>query len=307
MRWNNLIYVDGMLPFGLSSAPKVFNALADALEWIVAQEGVESIFHYLDDFAVVGKPDSLECQRALDILIHTCKQLGVPLAVDKQDGPTMIITFLGIIIDTLKQELRLPEDKLRRLLELHGGTVGAQEGMHPERTRISARDSPPRMQSNPLRAHLHKADSFPPKHSKMPAPPHQAQQRNEVRSGLVEGFCSPVEWYIAHNPSQQQGIFTNIRCFGTLGLWGMAQLKMVPAVMESKELIPIIVATVIWGHMWKGGNVIARCDNIAVVAVLNSRYSKDTHLMQMLRCLFFVEAHHQFKIEAVHIRSRSPE
>lgn len=41
MRWKDQIFVDGMLPFGLRSAPKIFNAVADALEWIVGQEGIE--------------------------------------------------------------------------------------------------------------------------------------------------------------------------------------------------------------------------------------------------------------------------
>ena len=40
------------------------------------------------------------------------------LAIDKQDGPTAIIVFLCIIIDTIRQELRLPEGELRRLLHI---------------------------------------------------------------------------------------------------------------------------------------------------------------------------------------------
>ena len=32
MRWDGDIYVDPMLPFELRSAPKIFNALADALQ-----------------------------------------------------------------------------------------------------------------------------------------------------------------------------------------------------------------------------------------------------------------------------------
>ena len=100
-----------MLPFGLRSSPKIFNAVADALQWILTQEGVELIFHYLDDFAVLGPPDSPQCQRALDILIEVCKLLNIPLAADKQD----VITLLGIIIDTIREEFRLPEDKLQRL------------------------------------------------------------------------------------------------------------------------------------------------------------------------------------------------
>ena len=33
VRWNNQVYIDPMLPFGLRSAPKIFNAVADALHW----------------------------------------------------------------------------------------------------------------------------------------------------------------------------------------------------------------------------------------------------------------------------------
>ena len=110
--------MDGMLPFGLRSAPKIFNAVADALEWCVSKEGVELIFHYLDDFAVVGPPDSPACSQYLEILKRLCVQLGIPLAPEKQDGPCAIITLLGIVIDTIKGELRLPQDKLQRLLQL---------------------------------------------------------------------------------------------------------------------------------------------------------------------------------------------
>ena len=106
-----------MLPFGLRSAPKIFTAVADAMEWCVHKAGVKYIYHYLDDFAVLGSPDSEGCHRHLLCLQSVAADLGVPLAPDKQDGPTTVIVFLGIIIDTTCQELRLPEDKLRRLLE----------------------------------------------------------------------------------------------------------------------------------------------------------------------------------------------
>lgn len=42
-------------------------------------------------------------------------------------------------------------------------------------------------------------------------------------------------------------------------------------------------------------------DNTAVVAVLNSHGCQDKELMQMLRGLFFVEAHCQFNLSALHI------
>ena len=67
-----------------------------------------------------------------------------------------------------------------------------------------------------------------------------------------------------------------------------------------KELILVLIATVIWGKKWKECSVVDNCDNEAVV-ILNSRYCKDPHLMHMLCMLFFIKAQYQFKITARHI------
>ena len=114
-QWQGAHYVDGMLPFGLCSAPKLFTAIADALEWMVRQRGVTEVAHYLDDFIVVGPPESPSCGRHLAIIRGSCEELGVPLATDKMEGLTARITFLGIEIDTVAGVLRLPRDKLLRL------------------------------------------------------------------------------------------------------------------------------------------------------------------------------------------------
>ena len=116
--WEGKLYIDPMLPFGLRSAPKLFNAVADALEWYLEQQGIRHIYHYLDDFIVVGPPDSLECAKALTVLDESCAFLGIPLASHKRDGPTTCLTFLGIEVDTAEAELRLPGDKLQRLSTL---------------------------------------------------------------------------------------------------------------------------------------------------------------------------------------------
>ena len=40
MRWRGKLYVDMVLPFGFRSAPKIFTAVADALQWILEERGV---------------------------------------------------------------------------------------------------------------------------------------------------------------------------------------------------------------------------------------------------------------------------
>jgi len=54
MQWQGRVYVDTCLPFGLQSAPIIFTAIADALEWIVKAHRVRILCHYLDDFIPVG-------------------------------------------------------------------------------------------------------------------------------------------------------------------------------------------------------------------------------------------------------------
>ena len=39
IQWKGKTYVDTCLPFSLRSAPKLFNAVADALEWVIVNEG----------------------------------------------------------------------------------------------------------------------------------------------------------------------------------------------------------------------------------------------------------------------------
>ena len=67
------------------------------------------------------------------------------------------------------------------------------------------------------------------------------------------------------------------------------------------ELLPIILAVMVWGRRWSGSLVVVHCDNQAVVTIVNSGYSKDKDIMHMMRCLFFIRAHWDFQLLAEHI------
>jgi hypothetical protein len=107
-----------MLPFGLRSAPKIFNAVADALNWHLQQAGIPLIRHYLDDYIIITPPDRTMCSNLIGLIHRECTRLGIPIAEHKSEGPTTCIVFLGIEIDTLSGQLRLPSDKLERLRTL---------------------------------------------------------------------------------------------------------------------------------------------------------------------------------------------
>ena len=68
-----------------------------------------------------------------------------------------------------------------------------------------------------------------------------------------------------------------------------------------KELYLILLASVMWGPRWSSRRVLFKCDNEAVVAVINSGTSRDDNVMHLLHCLFYVVMQFNFVIQAVHI------
>ncbi len=73
---------------------------------------------YLDDFLIVGAPGTTECSEYMTILLAVFSHLGIPVASEKLEGPTSVIIFLGIEIDTINMILRLPAKKLDELQQL---------------------------------------------------------------------------------------------------------------------------------------------------------------------------------------------
>ena len=72
VQWNDCTYLDKMLLFGLRSAPKIFSAVADGLQWIL---GVTHLLLCLDDFIFVT--DSMgDAAIQKNILVSTCTHLG---------------------------------------------------------------------------------------------------------------------------------------------------------------------------------------------------------------------------------------
>ena len=51
--WRGRFFQERFLPFGLRTAPRIFNLFAEGLDWILASRSSGAITHYLDDFLAV--------------------------------------------------------------------------------------------------------------------------------------------------------------------------------------------------------------------------------------------------------------
>ena len=73
--------------------------------------------HYLDNLLFFGRPGTDELQGVAAVVMSTFTDLGIPVATHKTEGLAACVTFLGIQIDTMAGQLRLPDDKLTRLTQ----------------------------------------------------------------------------------------------------------------------------------------------------------------------------------------------
>ena len=119
MRWRSQYYEDLALPFGLCSAPYLFNSVADMVEWILLNlHDVSNLLHYLDDFITAGPPNSDQCALNLSTSVRVCKSLGFPLHPNKCIGPSTVLVVLGVELVSNEHVVRLPTGKLLALQEL---------------------------------------------------------------------------------------------------------------------------------------------------------------------------------------------
>lgn len=312
MEWRGKRYIDMALPFGLRSAPKIFTAIGDALEWILRKAGIESI-HYLDDFLVFGPAEMGVCLAQLEELKAIFGRLGVPIAVQKSEGPVRVITFLGILIDLVNKVLRLPDEKLQRLIIKIKEWGDKKACTKRELQSLIGHLSHACCVVRPGRTFLRRMIDLT---SKVDEPHHHINLGVGFRSDLLWWACFLPSW---NGTSMMTGMNKAEEAMGTVtsdasGSWGCGafcstgdwfQLQW-PAGWEKihitiKELVPVVLAIALWGQHWKGTTVKCLCDNGAVVAGLNSGRSRDKRVMHLLRAMFLFTAKHSLFIVGEHI------
>ena len=300
-----------VLPFGLRSAPKVFDAIADALEWIMWRNGVENSLHYLDDFLLIGKPQSGECDAALQLALSVCSELGVPIASDKVMGPCTELEFLGIVLDSHKMEIRLSPEKLAKLKRMIGFWSRRKACTKRELLSLIGHLSHACKVVKPGRPFLRRMIELSTKPKKMH---HHLRLNRVTRSDLSWWKFFLNNWngrgLMAVLSKRPHDVTVTSDASGSWGCgvfwskywfsikWGECWSVIHITI---KELLPIVVASAVWGEQWIGRHILFQCDNAAVVAIVNRGRSKHPLAMHYTRLLYLLAAVYNFSFHCTHI------
>jgi hypothetical protein len=114
-KWDGKYYVDMFLPFGLRTAPRIFNLFAEALHWVFDTLYEWNCTHYLDDFLFVFPPHTKisEVSAQFDEVLS---EFGFSKAPEK-DLNGCIVVHLGFEFDSNLMQVRLPPNKKQRALD----------------------------------------------------------------------------------------------------------------------------------------------------------------------------------------------
>ncbi len=302
-------FIDKALPMGARSSSAIFSRFAKALVFIAKNVyGIKHIVYYLDDYLLINESFDL-CKNDLEQFQKMCSHLGVPLAVEKTVGPSTCLTFLGIEIDTVAQELRLPLQKVHKaqklitkfmvspsvrvqsIQSLHGylnhcaqvipagraflrrlsGLIKGREGGHVKLARSSG-----------VREDLQVWLQF-------------VQKFNGVAL-----FTQRASTDLKTDASASLG-FGAIH--GSKYLWGLwpESIKELSLGITLLELYPIVVAVHTWANEMRNKVVHIYSDNLAVVHIINNLSSTLPVAMSLMRKFTLQCLHYNILFKAFHV------
>ena len=310
VHWEGQVYVDLALPFGLRSAPKLFTAVADALGWALLQAGAPPHIHYLDDYLFFLPPGSPSTPMALPHITGVLDRLGVPVSTQKIEGPSPVVTFLGVIVDTNRYELRLPATKLDHIRRLVRSWLGRRSGKCSEFESLLghlAHAATVIRQGRTFLRHLFTILSL--THSRR----HYVHLDAVAKADLLWWDYFLQGWngtmFFPQPPTPEAHVYTDASgSFGCGGVvwpsqwfhlqWPASWAEVDIAV---KELVPVVIASALWGRSWYRLHIRFHVDNMAVVAILKKQSARSPIAHHLLRCLYFYTAFFQFDYTAEHI------
>ena len=319
VNWKGQYYLDLRLEMGCSSACQIFEEFSSAVAWITHHHLHIPNVHYLDDF-LLGSETKTEGNENLARFLYMCRDIGIPIALDKTFAPHTTMSFLGFEIDTIAQEIRLPIEKvmqckteilnlierrkvrLRKLQSVIGLLNFACEVILPGRAFLRRLISLTCGISNPyhwivlnrselgikddLRVWLDFLDEFNGKTFFLSSQIFSNSDLKLFTDSSLLGYGG----HFFHPLANCTEWF-----FGAWSSWWQEQNIMI------LELYPIVIALECWGPVLENKRLLILTDNQALVSVINKQTSKNLTVMILIRRLVRSCLKHNVLVLADHL------
>ena len=316
-------FIDKCLPFGAAISCSHFQAFSDALAHIVRiKAGNQENINYLDDFLFAAAVKLL-CDQNIQLFLNVCRDIRFPVSLDKTHWGTTQLTFLGLFLDTIRQMIYIPIDKINKALhmidellskkkatlktiqQLCGVLNFFSKAIVPARTftrRLYAMTAGSTICSK-LRQHHHiklAADV------KMDLEIWRAFLLNSSAysrpfSDFTELTALDIDFFTdsSANPELGCGGVCNKQWF--VMAWDSVFVINNRPSINYLELYAVTIAVMLWIHQFANMKIALFCDNMSVVNMINNSTSSCKNCMVLIRMIVLQGLLHNVKITARHV------
>lgn len=311
-------YFDKCLPFGCSISCSTFEKFATFIEFCTRKRLMTGdLLHYLDDYLFGGKNKN-ECAHVMLEFTLCTTRLGVPIAVDKTEGPKQVLVFLGLEIDSIQMRIRIPLEKICEiiakvnvLLSKSKCTLNQMQSLIGS-LQFACRAIVP---GRPFcRRLINSICGLTKKH-------HHIRISGSIRADLAmwkyffsdfNGISVFYNQFWLYNSDLE--LFTDAAAkqgfgFGCYfgGKWAYGTW---PDSWHARgwmeditilEFFPLLVSLYLWGDHIRNKKITFRCDNQAVVHIINTMSSKSEGVMVLLRAFTLKCLKLNVLVKAIHI------
>ena len=311
MEWQGHLYFDRCLPMGCASSCRIFSEFSSAIKWAAKTRlGIPHMVCVLDDFLLLASSRQV-CQQNLDKFLGMCREVGIPMAEEKTFPPAQTMSFLGIELDVVKMEARLPADKLIKCEALVAAALRASRfSLRELQSLIGSLNFACRVVS-PGRAFLRRLINLT---IGKTSPYYRIRLTSEAKADLMawslflqsfNGTCffhqSPWQHsdsFHFYSDASKQGFGA---VFGSHWLYGQFPQNWQSYDIWILELYALVVAFVTWQSHLSNQKLTFHCDNLNIVQVLNSCSSPNPIVMVLVRFLVVSAMRANCKFRAVHV------
>ena len=312
-------YVDTMLPMGLSLSCSLFEKFATFIHWLVQfVTDIHSIDHYLDDFIMAGADGTENCQTLVLNFSNLCEEIGIPIAENKSVGPTTVLVFLGLEIDSLAMTIRIPLNRIEELRQLLEKMLSKRKVTLEQLQKLVGK-------LNFFCRAIRSSRAFLRRFYDAMVPLKKAHHRLHVNAELRQDMQLWLIFLEDYNGLSyiQDDVWISSECLqlftdssGAAGLgcgcyfagkWAFYQWpkqwhnQSILSDITFLEMVPVLLAINLWGRELSKKRILLRIDNEALVSVLNKQSSKSKRLMILVRKFVLFSMMLEIVFKAVHI------
>ena len=110
-------FVEKNLCFGCSISCKIFQDFSDSVSFITSFVTGEPNVNYLDDYFFEALIKSM-CNGQMSVFLDICNEIKFPVALEKTYWGTTLLTFLGLLLDTVNQVVCILVEKIQKVLNM---------------------------------------------------------------------------------------------------------------------------------------------------------------------------------------------